>query len=60
MKQSAPVADPLDNLRQPLRAAYAKVDLSGPLYLQPLLSHPKLLGGFAKFVEATGRFPDLA
>jgi hypothetical protein len=28
-------------------------------YLQPLLSHPKLLGAFAKFVEATGRFPDL-
>ncbi|KAJ7866521.1 hypothetical protein B0H13DRAFT_1449290, partial [Mycena leptocephala] len=42
--------------RQPLYSACKSINIFGPLTVSPLLTEPKLLRTFAKFIEATGRF----
>jgi ribonuclease HI len=43
-------------LRQPLHVASRAAGLFGPLHISPLLTNPKLLKPFSKFVEDTERF----
>ncbi|KAJ7182533.1 hypothetical protein C8R43DRAFT_831678, partial [Mycena crocata] len=44
-----------EHLRQPLYEASRAAGIMGSLHLAPLLSHPKLLKGTARFIDATGR-----
>jgi hypothetical protein len=43
----------LELYRQPLHSVCRNIDIFGPLHISPLLTEPKLLKLFARFIETT-------